>query len=173
MQRSRSCTFELYTATRTESKASGKLATKPTDLKCDASADITPQLQGAKPPTPLPPWQSDQYNKSVYTIGQKGCAITSLSMALEGAGMTVDPETLNLLLNAFGGYLPGLSRQGLPSSDKRWGDAVVIANKHLPGSTGTSQALAGRNHFERDVPRDDAKTSLRNASTTYIIDIDA
>jgi hypothetical protein len=45
-----------------------------------------------------PTWAANIYDSSSWTIGQKGCALTALSMALSFAGMSTDPGTLNTFM---------------------------------------------------------------------------
>ncbi|HZV36103.1 MAG TPA: nidogen-like domain-containing protein [Verrucomicrobiae bacterium] len=49
-------------------------------------------------------WANNTYAKSSFTIQQKGCALTSLAMALKYAGISTDPGALNTLMNANGDY---------------------------------------------------------------------
>jgi hypothetical protein len=52
-----------------------------------------------------PRWATNLYDhSSIVTIGEKGCALTSLSMALNNAGISTDPGSLNTLMIADGAY---------------------------------------------------------------------
>ena len=44
------------------------------------------------------PWAHDTYDHIMKTIGLKGCALTSLAMALNGGGIALDPGTANAAL---------------------------------------------------------------------------
>lgn len=68
-----------------------------------------------------PEWTSEVYANGPKTIGQKGCALTSLSMALNYAGISTDPEALNALLQGTGGYA---------GSSVNWATATNIAANH-------------------------------------------
>jgi hypothetical protein len=92
---------------------------------CDASPGIGLQSQGN------PSWGQDPYNESDFTISQKGCALTALSMALEGNGVTVDPGVLNDLLDAHGGYQKSTGSDGIARASVKWSAAVSIVDSFL------------------------------------------
>jgi len=50
------------------------------------------------------PWDDDDYDHSTDKIRAKGCALTSLAMALSFAGVDTDPGALNALLLDGNGY---------------------------------------------------------------------
>ena len=69
-----------------------------------------------------PLWKDIPYAGTSDKIGglhSKGCALTSLAMALTGAGISEDPGTLNSLMLANGGYNAG--------GNVDWGTAVKTA----------------------------------------------
>ena len=71
-----------------------------------------------------PSWKDLSYAGGTYKIGGlggKGCALTSLTMALTGAGIAEDPAMLNSLMLANGGYNKG--------GNVDWGTAVKTAAK--------------------------------------------
>lgn len=49
-------------------------------------------------------WAANSYANSSFTIQQKGCALSSLAMALKYAGVTTDPGALNTLMEADGDF---------------------------------------------------------------------
>lgn len=52
-----------------------------------------------------PRWAANTYANSTYTIQQKGCALSSLAMALNFAGVSTDPGALNTLMNNDGDFV--------------------------------------------------------------------
>ena len=51
-----------------------------------------------------PAWGQDQLGQSVHTMGQVGCAVTSVAMVMKFYGVDVDPGHLNVFLREHGGY---------------------------------------------------------------------
>jgi probable HAF family extracellular repeat protein len=49
-------------------------------------------------------WADEPLANGPLTIGDYGCAVSSLAMAITGAGIAQDPGTLNSLLEATGGF---------------------------------------------------------------------
>lgn len=73
------------------------------NLQCDARTLTVPVLQQN-----VLPWRTDLLNnKPGKTIWGKGCALTSLAMALNFAGVPHTPRTLNQFLIENGGYSAG------------------------------------------------------------------
>ena len=70
-----------------------------------------------------PSWGANPYATSAYTIGQKGCALSSLAMALNFSGETTDPGVLNEFLKAT----PG----GFVGSSVNW---TIATSKYSSGS---------------------------------------
>jgi len=52
-------------------------------------------------------WGNDKLGTSAKTICQAGCLMSSAAMALTGFGKSYNPHTLNIWLNANGGYASG------------------------------------------------------------------
>jgi PKD repeat protein len=52
-----------------------------------------------------PRWAAGTYADSGFTIQQKGCALSSLAMALDYAGVATDPGALDSLLDADGDFV--------------------------------------------------------------------
>lgn len=50
------------------------------------------------------PWYKEKLGYSSYTIGKKGCAITSVAMVFKYYGVQTDPKKLNIWLKANNGY---------------------------------------------------------------------
>lgn len=66
---------------------------------CAAPGKVTPESQGN------PSWGGQLYdNSATLTIANRGCGLTSLSMALNCAGVPNDPDSLNDFLKENGGY---------------------------------------------------------------------
>jgi hypothetical protein len=78
-------------------------------------------------------WRNDPYDNSNTNIARLGCALTSLTMALDYAGYHTDPGALNTLMKT--------SPFGITSDFKgrsvRWASAVAHATLN-PDGTGTS-----------------------------------
>ncbi|MBX3134019.1 MAG: C39 family peptidase [Gemmatimonadaceae bacterium] len=72
------------------------IGTPPAEDRCEAT--VTPYTQG----NPL--WGSLTYDNTNSTIARKGCALTSLAMALTAAGYAVQPDSLNTFMIANEGY---------------------------------------------------------------------
>ena len=53
-----------------------------------------------------PRWKNDPLGPSSDTLGQAGCAITSLAMLFQFYGVKTDPQQLNWYLTANDGYTP-------------------------------------------------------------------
>lgn len=75
-------------------------------------------------PVPLylqsdPAWGQDQLGLSVHTMGQVGCAVTSVAMVMKFYGVDVDPGRLNVFLREHGGYNE--------ENDLRWEGPPVLA----------------------------------------------
>jgi hypothetical protein len=86
--------------------------------------------------TPLTPWGSNQYDhltsdrSGALTIGRAGCALTSLTMALNFVGTSWDPGSLNTVLTGvLGAYSP--SPDGVHGGKINWLPATVAANGGL------------------------------------------
>ncbi len=52
-----------------------------------------------------PRWAADSYAGSTFTIQQKGCALSSLAMAINYAGVATDPAALNTLMSNDGDFV--------------------------------------------------------------------
>lgn len=81
---------------------------------------LTPVFTALSQNDPL--WKDISYAGTSDKIGglhSKGCALTSLAMALTGAGISEDPAMLNSLMLAKGGYNNG--------GNVDWGTAVKVA----------------------------------------------
>jgi len=63
---------------------------------CTASLNVPILRQGIPPDGDSnPPWESEEYDSSALHIYNKGCALTSLAMALDFMGEATDPGLLN------------------------------------------------------------------------------
>ncbi len=70
-----------------------------------------------------PVWGKDQLGLSVHTMGQVGCAVTSVAMVMKFYGVDVDPGRLNVFLRDHGGYDE--------NNDLRWEGPPVLAPERL------------------------------------------
>jgi hypothetical protein len=111
---------------------------------CQVSPSPPPISQFGEPPAPPPnSWGLYRYDnlssrsKGLITIAMRGCALTSLNMALNFAGESWNPETLNSLLNATGGYDPP------PAGTVRWGPATAASNGGRVGNPVIFDDLGG------------------------------
>ena len=66
-----------------------------------------------------PAWGHDQLGLSVHTMGQVGCAVTSVAMVMKFYGIDIDPGRLNVFLRDNGGYDE--------DNDLRWEGPPVLA----------------------------------------------
>jgi hypothetical protein len=53
-----------------------------------------------------PRWNFQLLGPTIDTVGQEGCAVTSVAMVLSYYGIDTDPQRLNAFLTATGGYTP-------------------------------------------------------------------
>lgn len=83
-----------------------------------------PSLPQAGLNGPSQPWGSDPYDHLAITIARKGCALTSLNMALNYASLSWNPGSLNSLLSIAGGYTP--SPDGVRGGNVDWIPAVRL-----------------------------------------------
>lgn len=51
-------------------------------------------------------WSADYLAATHDTLGEQGCAITSIAMIFRFYGIDTDPQRLNIFLNGNGGYTP-------------------------------------------------------------------
>ena len=73
-----------------------------------------------------PRWGANLYDHSAsLTIRQKGCALTSLSMALNSAGMSTDPGSLNQFMTTTDNDYNGLSVNWGPATRDVSGSALL------------------------------------------------
>jgi hypothetical protein len=77
-------------------------------------------------------WSGIAYDHTDETIGDGGCALTALAMALSAVGVYVDPDALNdQLTNRPGMYVP-FDKKGCPTSLEcgglLWGQAAASAS---------------------------------------------
>ncbi len=70
-----------------------------------------------------PAWGQDQLGLSVHTMGQVGCAVTSVAMVMKFYGVDVDPGRLNIFLRDHGGYDE--------NNDLRWEGPPVLAPEQV------------------------------------------
>ncbi len=70
-----------------------------------------------------PVWGQDQLGQSVHTMGQVGCAVTSVAMVMKFYGVDVDPGRLNVFLRDHGGYDE--------NNDLRWEGPPVLAPERV------------------------------------------
>ena len=98
---------------------------------CHAAAPFLSQLGDPAASTPLPnQWGTLPYdNLAGETIAERGSALTSLAMALNYAGQSWDPGTLDSLLQAAGGFTPA------PADSVIWQMATAATNSVYAGSS--------------------------------------
>ena len=53
-----------------------------------------------------PRWSLQLLGPTIYTLGQQGCAVTSVAMVMASYGLDTDPARLNQFLNTHAGYTP-------------------------------------------------------------------
>ncbi|MFO0795599.1 MAG: C39 family peptidase [Candidatus Brocadiaceae bacterium] len=82
----------LYWGDTSGGTGAGKIVRMSKSTSGGCQIQVTPFKQGY----PRPWWGDNLYDhSSLFTIRQKGCALTSLAMALTAAGITQDPGSLN------------------------------------------------------------------------------
>jgi Peptidase_C39 like family len=72
------------------------------------------------------PWANEQYDSINKTISQKGCALTSLSMALNFAGLANDPSSLNKFMIETDNDYNGSSVNWGPATRDRSNETLVF-----------------------------------------------
>jgi hypothetical protein len=107
----------------------------PVNVNCTVSGlSLEPQKR--------PPWGTVTYDSSnlgakpFFTIGVKGCALASISMALQADSISDDPLELNTLFNTLGGYAPQVLPSGQRTANVIWPKDVLLAE------AGSTQSLA-------------------------------
>jgi Peptidase_C39 like family len=129
---------------------------QPTTTRCEVT--VTPYTQND------PAWGGQVYDSTVHTIADKGCALTSLAMALTFAGSTVNPGALNDTMKDNTGYYAGSSvhwlntTEGFSGNSLRWtylqdlgGDRDRLAQEVCGGNPVVvwvpSLVVTGGSHF--------------------------
>lgn len=95
---------------------------------CDASSGINPLVQNVSP------WGQETYDSSSFTIAAKGCALTTICMALGANGVSITPDVLNGLLDTYGGYSV-YPDAGTLKANVLWSKDVAIVDDYFTGAS--------------------------------------